>query len=199
LSERERARRAMKMDNHYSFYGGHYGAWRVISQRAVKGEALALAPRIDVTCGETLAMTALPPGCAWRLRGLTSHVRYAERAEVELLAAKQPPTGRLEATCAALIPIRKNAAWWALAQDERRQIFEAASHHTQLGLDALPAVARRLHHSRDLGEAFDFVTWFEYAPEHAVAFEKLVYQLRATPEWDFVEREIDIRLVREAA
>ena len=187
------------MDSHYSFYGGHFGAWRVVSQRAVKGEGLALAPRIDVVCGEALSNNALPPGCTWRLRGLTSNLRYAERAEVEALTAKQPPTGRLEATCAALIPIKKSAAWWALAQDERRRIFEAQSHHTRLGLEALPAIARRLHHSRDLGEAFDFVTWFEYAPEHAVAFEKLVYQLRATPEWEFVEREIDLRLVREAA
>lgn len=186
-------------DNHFSFYGGHYGPWRVISQRAVRGEGLALASRLDVTCGEVLAASALPPGCTWRLRGLTSNVRYAERAEVEALATKQPATGRLEATCAALIPIKKNAAWWALAQDERRRIFEDASHHTQLGMDALPAVARRLHHCRDLGEPFDFVTWFEYAPEHAMAFEKLVYKLRATPEWGFVEREIDIRLVREAA
>ena len=42
----------------------------------------------------------------------------------------------------------------------------------------------------------DFLTWFEYAPEHADAFERLVNALRATPEWDYVEREIDIRLVR---
>ena len=30
-----------------------------------------------------------------------------------------------------------------------------------------------LYHSRELGEAFDFLTWFEFAPEHAAAFEDL--------------------------
>lgn len=57
-------------------------------------------------------------------------------------------------------------------------------------------MARRLHHSRDLGEPFDFLTWFEYAPQHTAAFEELVSELRATEEWKFVEREVDIRLVR---
>jgi len=32
-------------------------------------------------------------------------------------------------------------------------------------------VARRLHHGRDLGESFDFLTWFEYAPEYGADFE----------------------------
>ena len=64
------------------------------------------------------------------------------------------------------------------------------------GLDYLPAVARRLHHGRDLGEPFDFLTWFEFASEHATAFEDLVRRLRETEEWAYVEREIDIRLAR---
>jgi hypothetical protein len=63
-------------------------------------------------------------------------------------------------------------------------------------LTALPAVARRLHHSRELGEPFDFLTWFEYAPEHARSFEELVRRLRETEEWRYVDREIDIRLSR---
>jgi hypothetical protein len=45
-----------------------------------------------------------------------------------------------------------------------------------------------------LGEAFDFLTWSEYAPEDSTAFEDLVQSLRATPEWQFVDREVDIRL-----
>lgn len=68
------------------------------------------------------------------------------------------------------------------------------------GLKYLPAVARRLHHCRDLGEGepFDFLTWFEYAPSDAAAFEALVAELRATEEWAYVEREVDIRVVGEA-
>jgi len=64
------------------------------------------------------------------------------------------------------------------------------------GVEYLPAVARRLHHGRDLGEPFDFLTWFEFAPEHAAAFDELVLRLRETEEWTYVEREIDLRLAR---
>jgi hypothetical protein len=63
-------------------------------------------------------------------------------------------------------------------------------------MEYLPAVARRLHHSRELGEPFDFLTWFEYAPENAEAFEELVCRLRSTAEWRYVEREVDIRASR---
>ncbi|KAH1676802.1 hypothetical protein KXX12_008463, partial [Aspergillus fumigatus] len=111
------------------------------------------------------------------------------KAEKAQLAARQAPLGRKEATSAALIPIRKSAAWWALNQDERREIMEAKSHHISASLKYLPQVARQLYHCRDLGEPFDFLTWFEYAPEHAPQFEELVATLRDTEEWTFVERE----------
>ncbi len=103
---------------------------------------------------------------------------------------------RPEATRAALIPITKSEAWWALAQDERRKVLEETSHHIAIGLEYLPAIARRLYHGHDLDEPFDFLTWFEYAPQAAPAFEDLVARLRATREWDYVEREVDIRLAR---
>jgi hypothetical protein len=91
---------------------------------------------------------------------------------------KQDPLGRAASTRAALIPITKSDAWWELPQDERRQIFEETSHHVATGLEYLPAIARRLHHGRDLGEPFDFLTWFEFAREHASAFDELVDRLR---------------------
>lgn len=130
------------------------------------------------------------------LRGVTSHERYATRAERDALASAQAPLGRHTATCAALIPIVKPSAWWELAQDERRRVFEESSHHLAIGLRYLPAIARRLHHGRDLGEPFDFLTWFEFAPEAADDFEELVATLRTTEEWSFVTREVDVRLVR---
>ena len=103
---------------------------------------------------------------------------------------------RPEATCAALIPITKTPGWWALTQDERREIFEARSSHIAVGMRYLPAIARRLHHSRDVGEPFDFLTWFEFAPSDTAAFDDLLATLRATAEWNYVEREVDIRLTR---
>jgi hypothetical protein len=135
---------------------------------------------------------------AWQLRGVVSHPRYSTGSELRQLTAVSPLLGRIEATAAALIPIRKSEAWWKLGQDERRAIFEESSGHIARSMRHLPAVARRLHHARDLGEPFDFLTWFEFAPQHADAFEDLVSELRTTEEWTFVEREVDIRLVRSS-
>jgi chlorite dismutase len=184
------------MQNRYAFVGGSSGQWRVLSISAQRGPALDAVETIDVqpyaTDGE------LQPH-AWALVGQVSHLRYATRTEVTTLRSTQESLGRSQARRAALIPMKKSDAWWTLAQDERRAIFEEQSHHTAIGLGYLPAIARQLYHSRDLGQPFDFLTWFEYAPEHADAFEELVGRLRATREWQFVEREVDIRLERHVA
>lgn len=177
----------------YSFIGGESGPWRITDVREVIGASLDPAPRLDVLN----ANVATPPaGARWLLRGVTSNQRYTNRPEQDQLVARQEGLGRPQATRAALIPITKNAAWWALTQDERRAVFEERSAHIAVGLRYLPAIARRLHHGRDLGEPFDFLTWFEYAPTDSEAFEELVAALRATEEWNYVEREVDIRLER---
>jgi chlorite dismutase len=180
-----------------TFRGGQSGAWRVTLNSAVKGEALAAVPALAITQSASIALPILPSSTSWRLVGVTSHLRYVEKAEQEQLAEKQAPLGRKEASFAALIPIKKSAAWWELTQEERRQIFEDRSHHIASSLKYLPAIARQLYHCRDLGETFDFLTWFEYAPAHADEFEELVRMLRATEEWRYVEREVDIRMERE--
>ena len=174
------------------FSGGDAGQWRVTRIEGVTGPELAAVPRLKVGAAEPGGSA----GRAWSLRGLSSDARYTRRAEQDELADRQPALGRPDATCAALIPITKSAAWWALAPDERRGVLQERSHHITIGLEYLPAVARRLHHGRDLGEPFDFLTWFEYAPRDEAAFERLVARLRATPEWTYVQREVDIRLVR---
>ena len=180
-----------------TFRGGQTGAWRITSFRSVKGETLNPAPCLSISHSESIALPLLPSRTAWRLAGVTSHLRYVERAEQTQLAAAQPELGRPEATHAALIPIKKSAAWWELTQEERRQIFEDKSRHIAASIKYLPAIARQLYHCRDLGEPFDFLPWFEYAPEHAEMFEELVGTLRATEEWDYVEREVDLRVARE--
>ena len=176
-----------------TFAGGDRGAWRVVRFEPVRGDGLTSVARLDVRDDDPMR----PEDAGWRLRGVPSYERYVTRAEHDRLLEVSPPLGRPEATSAALIPIAKSAAWWNLPQDERRAIFEERSHHIANGLMSLPAVARRLYHGKDLGEPFDFVTWFEYAPHDADAFEALVAKLRETIEWAFVEREVDIRLVRD--
>lgn len=175
-----------------SFVGGKVGAYRVARMETVVGSALAPVTALAARA-EHVALQDVPDA-AWVLRGTSTHVRYVERTEHETLRALQPGLGRPECTLAALIPIRKSDAWWDLPQDERRAIFEQRSQHIVSTLKYLPAIARRLHHSRELGEPFDFLTWFEYAPEHAERFEELVQMLRRSEEWNYVEREVDIRL-----
>jgi len=174
-----------------TFCAGGAGAWRIDSITPIIGETLGSAPRLDVRAG----IVAVPEA-AWTLCGSSGHVRYVERSEKTVLDPVSPPLGRPEATCGALIPIRKSDAWWALPQDERRAIFEARSRHIADCLPYLPRVARRLYHARELGEGFDFLTWFEFAPEHAGAFDELLALLRSREEWQYVEREVELRLSR---
>ncbi|HKP95426.1 MAG TPA: chlorite dismutase family protein [Fibrobacteria bacterium] len=180
------------MERLFNFIGGDSGDWFITGVKPVIGESLPGAERLAIVGGET----RIPAGGLWSLRGVVSNERYVTHAEREELRATQAGLGRQQASRAALIPIRKSAAWWALAQDERRAIVEDQSRHIRTGMKYLPAVARRLHHSRDLGEPFDFLTWFEYAPGDEAAFEELVGLLRLTEEWKFVDREVDIRLAR---
>ena len=180
-----------------TFRGGQSGAWRVTQLSPVKGEPLARTAALSIVHSEAIALPLLPSQTSWRLAGVASHVRYVERREKTQLAEVQAGLGRPAASLAALIPIKKSSAWWELTQEERRQIFEDRSHHIANSLKYLPAIARQLYHCRDFAEPFDFITGFEYAPEHANAFEELVGMLRASEEWTFVEREVDVRLVRE--
>ena len=177
----------------YSFIGGNTGNWRVTRMTTICGEPLPFAQFLNIAPAGVSGV-----GAIWVLRGITSNERYVTQEEKSELVAKQQGLGRPTSRSAALIPIRKSAAWWTLTQNERRDIFEEQSAHIKIGLGFLPAIARRLHHCRDLGpdEPFDFLTWFEYAPEDAAAFDDLTAQLRASPEWQFVTGEVDIRLER---
>jgi hypothetical protein len=179
-----------------TFLGGAEGRWQVARQAAVVGEPLEAVSRIEMLNGP-----GTPRRTAWTLRGVSSNARYVTRAERAQLTARHADLGRPGATRAALIPIRKSERWWQLAQDERREILEERSAHIASGLKVLPAVARQLIHCRDLGEPqpFDFLTWFEYAPEDSSAFEDLVATLRATEEWNYVDREVDLRLTLGAS
>lgn len=168
-------------------------AWGIERIVAVRGEPLPAASHLRRIEG---AEFAAETQSAWTLQGVRSHDRYLERGEKDRLIAIQQDLDRPSSTLAALIPMRKSAAWWAMTQDERRASFEARSRHIAIGSDYLPAVARRLYHCRDLGAPFDFLTWFEFTPESAGAFDELLGRLRETEEWRYVDREVEFRLRR---
>lgn len=178
----------------YTYVGGKTGRWAVVSSKTIVGEPLPLVERIDMIHG---AVAAPPADAKWVLRGVGTNERYSTRAEKTRISI-QLPLGRPDANYGAFIPIRKNAKWWALTQDERRALFEERSKHISIGFKYLPAIARRLNHCRDLSdnEPFDFLTIFDYPKKDASAFDDLLAELRATEEWKYVDREFDIRLVR---
>ncbi|MBY0405082.1 MAG: chlorite dismutase family protein [Cyanobacteria bacterium] len=174
------------------FSGGELPShWEIISMDVKQGDPLPLVKYLHIHH----TPEEVPMQTNWSLTGVRSNGRYETRQEKQELTRKQPQLGRPEAFCATLIPIKKSEVWWELTQEERRDIFETQSQHISHSMQYLPAIARRLYHCRDLGEPFDFLTWFEYAPEHANAFEDLVGYLRSTQEWTFVERDISIRLI----
>lgn len=176
----------------FDFVGGTTGDWKVIKVATLRGDDLPEITHIN----KVVSSLAQNNSGIWTLKGVISNLRYTEKAEKEQLIAIQEDLGRPLATHAAFIPLRKSAEWWNLAQDERRKIMEESSMHTHTGLQYLPAIARKLFHSRDIGEVFDFLTWFEFAPSDEEAFEELLYKLRKTEEWNYVEREVDIRLIK---
>lgn len=180
-------------DRLFYFAGGARGQWSVRQQTTLSGEALECVTHVAM-----LSAQQIPENAQCILPGVTSNERYVERAEKEKLVATQEGLGRPGATLAALIPIRKNAAWWGMTQDERRSVFEVQSRHIAIGMKYLPAIARKLHHCRDLPNSspFDFLTWFEYAPQHESHFNAMLAEMRDSPEWRYVDREIDIRLQR---
>jgi hypothetical protein len=177
-----------------TFLGGPEGEWRVERIVAIRGEPLPACARVARVEGQHVDRGI----AAWSLHGVRTHERYTERAERDRLAAVQPPLGRAACTRAALIPITKSETWWDLAQDERRAVLETRSHHVTTGLQYLPAIARRLYHGREIGSEFDFLTWFEFEPRHEIAFDELTAILRASEEWRYVEREVEVRVSREA-
>lgn len=173
-----------------TFNGGDTGAWKVTSLQAVSGEGLPMAPYIHIVKGEGFVSPV-----KFQLRAFISNLRYTERSEKTVLDAHSIPLGNPSHTCAALIPIKKSEEWWKMTQEERRDIFERKSNHIANSVAYLPFISRQLHHCRDLGEEYDFITWFEFAPEHQDRFDELSAILRTSEEWKYVIRETDIRLI----
>jgi hypothetical protein len=131
--------------------------------------------------------------------GATGHVVYTDSAtKSELGRVSATPSGPR----AVLIPIRKSAEWWALAQDQRQAYFDPSSSggHIAIGNRFAAKIYRRLYHSRYLpGSDWDFLTYFEFTSNNAGAFSELLTLLRDphhNPEWGFVDREVEIWMTR---
>ena len=178
----------------FQYIGGATGSWRITDVTTLSGSPLKPATHVEITTSESYR---LPGRTAWVLRGVARNTRFFTREERFPAASSRFLSNSMEASCAALIPIRKSAEWWNLAAEDRQEMIAHRSRKLTRAMAMIPALARRFLFGRDLGEPFDVVTWFEYAPKDAPVFDDLAAALRASPEWQYVEREIDIRLVRE--
>ena len=177
-----------------NYVGGSTGSWRVISMTTHSGAPLKTATHVEIVNG---GVSRNPTGSSWVLRGVVRNTRFVTREERPVLESRFLKQGPVESTCAALIPIRKSAAWWNLEHDERQEIIDARSRQLGTGMRFLPAIARRFLYGRDLGEPFDMVTWFEYSSRDQSIFDDLAGALRSSMEWQYIEREVDIRLIKE--
>ena len=134
------------------------------------------------------------------LAGVTGHVLYTNqeaRAALGRISAKE------SGPMAVLIPIRKSAAWWAMAQDERTSMFcgaERGAGHHAVGVEYASRIFRRLYQARWLPESrWDFLTYFEFPADERAAFVELLQKLRdprVNPEWEFVEAEVECWMQR---
>jgi hypothetical protein len=139
------------------------------------------------------------------LRGVTQHLHYTTAEQQADLGARSRAELEPSAdTTAVLIPIRKSAAWWQLAQDRRHAHFQhtpQSAGHTTIGSPYVERVFRRLYHSRylDPGLPYDFLTYFEFHASDAPLFERLLAELRdpeRNPEWSYVEAEYEIWMTK---
>ncbi len=91
------------------------------------------------------------------LNGLSKQANYVPRFSEAMKTDLKAPSE--SGPYAAVIPIRKDAAWWTLEHDQRTAMMEE---HTQAALPYHKTVKRKLYHSTGLDD-FDFITYFETA------------------------------------
>ncbi|MGE5505215.1 MAG: chlorite dismutase family protein [Actinomycetota bacterium] len=77
---------------------------------------------------------------------------------------------------AVVIPVKKDAAWWNMSDQERLKEIET---HTQPTLQYLVNVKRKLYHSTGIDDT-DFITYFE--TNDLGAFNNLLISLAKVPE-----------------
>jgi hypothetical protein len=180
--------------------GGRVDRYRVDAVERRAGAAVeGVAPGATVIRVEAPRPSPLP-GRPFQVTGVVQHLLYTDadrRKELAAISAGE------RGPRAVLIPIAKNDAWWALAQDERERFFRPAPDrpgHVEIGAHYARSIYRRLYQARyQPGSEWDFLTYFELTDADTATFRDLLGALRdlaRNPEWGFVERETEIWMTR---
>jgi chlorite dismutase len=109
--------------------------------------------------------------------GLTKKAIYVPGFPEQMKKDLQAPSEAGAKSYAIVIPIRKDAEWWALDQDTRGTLMQE---HTQAALPYMNTVKRKLYHSSGLDD-FDFITYFE--TEKLDDFHNLIRALEQLKEY----------------
>jgi chlorite dismutase len=91
--------------------------------------------------------------------GMTSPLIYADKNPALMDSLKATTYSDAPPRFVVMIPVKKNAEWWGLPQEERQKLIEEHSVRT---LGFLSSIRRKLYHATGLDDV-DFVTFFEFA------------------------------------
>ena len=111
------------------------------------------------------------------LHGLTKKAAYVPGFPEQLKKDLQASSEAGAKSYVIVIPIRKDADWWALDQETRGVLMQE---HTQAALPYINTVKRKLYHSSGLDD-FDFITYFE--TEKLDDFHSLIRALEQVKEF----------------
>ncbi len=108
------------------------------------------------------------------LNGMTKKANYVPGFPDQMKSDLKAPSE--SGPYAIVIPIRKDAEWWALPQEKRAEMMQE---HTQAALPYHKTVKRKLYHATGLDD-FDFITYFETAKLDD--FQSLILALQKVKE-----------------
>ncbi|MBH0198559.1 MAG: chlorite dismutase family protein [Nitrospira sp.] len=116
------------------------------------------------------------------MHGVTKKANYVpgfpDQLKADLKVASEPGPKPY----AIVIPVRKNADWWALDQEKRAVMMRE---HTEATVPYLKTVKRKLYHSSGLDD-LDFITYFE-TPK-LEDFHSLILSLKQVKEFQYTPR-----------
>jgi chlorite dismutase len=91
------------------------------------------------------------------MHGMTKKANYVPGMPDNLKAELKTPSEPGSQPYVIVIPIRKDADWWSLSQEQRAVMMQE---HTEASLPYHKTVKRKLYHSTGLDD-LDFITYFE--------------------------------------
>jgi chlorite dismutase len=91
------------------------------------------------------------------MHGLTKKANYVPGMPDNLKAELKTPSEPGPKPYVIVIPIRKDADWWSLPQEQRAAMMQE---HTEASAPYIKTVKRKLYHSSGLDD-LDFITYFE--------------------------------------